>query len=531
MARLPVVGSDDGNWGSILNTFLGVAHNSDGTLTSNGTVFVVASDGPTTFQNVATYNCDGTADDVQIQAAIDSLPSTGGSIMLSRGTFNIAARIDLGTKTNIDICGEGWSTVIKLTANTDTQLIGSSGACARITIRNIAFDGNRSNQSTGTTRQAIRFTSSSAQDIKLQNLYIHDTYNHGISISCLKVHITNCTIASCGLGVSPGDGGIILNSPSDSCIVSGCEIRSCGGDGISNQGTRHNIVNNKSHDNQDTGINLAGGGHIVIGNEVYLNYNSGINTGSGDNLVICYNICYANGRNTGANPSNAGIRVRDSTSVVDTSTDVIVMGNRCYDDTSTYALGGSSGQLYGIEIMHGAVGGASSPDYLVITGNDVRSNLTTNIYRNNVGYNVLISNNLGDDSSPRLVTETFSMITPGATAITWTSMPSSQTEFNGATRNRIKVDLTGANQIRLVAKIIVVGATGSKLRLQYSTNESSWTDVSTSGDVACDAVATTAGSWVSIPDAAKTDIYLRISGLSGDGATSPQFGLATVQVR
>lgn len=31
MARLPVVGSDTGNWGTILNQFLQVEHNSDGT--------------------------------------------------------------------------------------------------------------------------------------------------------------------------------------------------------------------------------------------------------------------------------------------------------------------------------------------------------------------------------------------------------------------------------------------------------------------------------------------------------------------
>src|SRR5665213_2089484 len=31
-ARLPVPGSDDGQWGDVLNTFLDVEHNSDGTL-------------------------------------------------------------------------------------------------------------------------------------------------------------------------------------------------------------------------------------------------------------------------------------------------------------------------------------------------------------------------------------------------------------------------------------------------------------------------------------------------------------------
>src|SRR5580765_6902526 len=32
MARLPTPGGDDGNWGDILNAFLNVGHNSDGTL-------------------------------------------------------------------------------------------------------------------------------------------------------------------------------------------------------------------------------------------------------------------------------------------------------------------------------------------------------------------------------------------------------------------------------------------------------------------------------------------------------------------
>lgn len=35
MARLPVSGSDDGTWGNVLNEFLRVAHNADGTLKSS----------------------------------------------------------------------------------------------------------------------------------------------------------------------------------------------------------------------------------------------------------------------------------------------------------------------------------------------------------------------------------------------------------------------------------------------------------------------------------------------------------------
>lgn len=35
MARLPTVGGDDGSWGTVLNEFLEVSHNADGTLANN----------------------------------------------------------------------------------------------------------------------------------------------------------------------------------------------------------------------------------------------------------------------------------------------------------------------------------------------------------------------------------------------------------------------------------------------------------------------------------------------------------------
>lgn len=44
MARLPVAGSDDGVWGNILNTFLEVEHNGDGTLKASGSLAAKADD-------------------------------------------------------------------------------------------------------------------------------------------------------------------------------------------------------------------------------------------------------------------------------------------------------------------------------------------------------------------------------------------------------------------------------------------------------------------------------------------------------
>lgn len=44
MARLPIPGSDDGSWGIVLNDFLSVEHNSDGTLNTSGSLSAKADD-------------------------------------------------------------------------------------------------------------------------------------------------------------------------------------------------------------------------------------------------------------------------------------------------------------------------------------------------------------------------------------------------------------------------------------------------------------------------------------------------------
>lgn len=64
-------------------------------------VVVAATDAPASWKSVARYRCDGTADDVQINAAIQSLnhdPTVGrigGVVELSPGTFTIAAPINI----------------------------------------------------------------------------------------------------------------------------------------------------------------------------------------------------------------------------------------------------------------------------------------------------------------------------------------------------------------------------------------------------------------------------------------------------
>lgn len=70
------------------------------------TFVVAASDSSAKSKTQADYVCDGTADDVQIQAAIDALPAGGGKVVLMGGTFNLAAGI-VETSDNVHIQGQG----------------------------------------------------------------------------------------------------------------------------------------------------------------------------------------------------------------------------------------------------------------------------------------------------------------------------------------------------------------------------------------------------------------------------------------
>ncbi len=60
----------------------------------------------------ADYVCDGIADQVEIQKAMDSLPSSGGMIELFEGTFNFSDDLEI-TKSNVTIKGAGRSTILK----------------------------------------------------------------------------------------------------------------------------------------------------------------------------------------------------------------------------------------------------------------------------------------------------------------------------------------------------------------------------------------------------------------------------------
>lgn len=76
---------------------------------SSITKIVAASDTPNATSR-SDYECDGTADDIQIQAAIDALPAGGGTVLLLEGTFNLVTTITMANSNRL--IGSGWNTIV-----------------------------------------------------------------------------------------------------------------------------------------------------------------------------------------------------------------------------------------------------------------------------------------------------------------------------------------------------------------------------------------------------------------------------------
>jgi hypothetical protein len=80
---------------------------------SVGFVFVAADDASAEDKAGADYICDGIADDVQIQAAIDDVIAVGGKVILSRGIFNLSAALVIdGLLSSLPDVSENSSTII-----------------------------------------------------------------------------------------------------------------------------------------------------------------------------------------------------------------------------------------------------------------------------------------------------------------------------------------------------------------------------------------------------------------------------------
>ena len=138
MARLPVPGSDNNTWGNILNDFLGVEHNADGTLKASGSLANKAdvSALATTVKqgdllvNVKDYGAigNGTANDTA--AVVAALAAAANrTLYFPKGTYKVDPDA-LVASSPCRIVGENYISTIIISS-------GSGGAGIKITATNV----------------------------------------------------------------------------------------------------------------------------------------------------------------------------------------------------------------------------------------------------------------------------------------------------------------------------------------------------------------------------------------------------------
>jgi hypothetical protein len=118
------------------------------------TYVIAANDAPANVKAQADYVCDGTADNVEIQAAIDALPTyiagdkRGGVVHLSVGNYYISTGIIMKQYCTLE--GEGWRTTTIWAANAlNADMITFSSPQYTSAIRHISLEGNSAGQALG----------------------------------------------------------------------------------------------------------------------------------------------------------------------------------------------------------------------------------------------------------------------------------------------------------------------------------------------------------------------------------------------
>ena len=156
------------------------------------TLVVAASD--SLHPEQADYVCDGTDDQVEIQAAIDASPR-GGLTLLLEGTYSIGASISIVKQITLAGVGHSWTeggTQLKLANNAECDVINIEGTTEHlffVKIRDLCIHGNKTNQVTGGRGISAIDGTFGISDSMIQNVAITQCKSDGIYINGGWLHI------------------------------------------------------------------------------------------------------------------------------------------------------------------------------------------------------------------------------------------------------------------------------------------------------------------------------------------------------
>lgn len=159
-------------------------------------VNVAASNAPQVFKDGADYLCNGTNDEVQIQAALDDItPDSaviGSSVILSPGLFQIGATIDLVP--GVALRGQGVNiTILRMVNSAEVSMFEFDDVTGLgwVHISDMYLFGNKNNNAAG---HGIDFKVQ-CKDFYLSNVFISDFSDDGLHIHGTWGHVYDSIVA------------------------------------------------------------------------------------------------------------------------------------------------------------------------------------------------------------------------------------------------------------------------------------------------------------------------------------------------
>ena len=209
----------------------------------------------------ADYICDGVADNVEIQAAIDLVSAAPGkgTIRLLDGTFNLAATLSIPNGAGLSLVGSGWGTVLKNNAATNQYAITFAGPGeTRARFADLTIDGNLANNTAGGGIWAPGAVQSVFQRLHVTACYATGLYLGPQADNAFghNNHISQCLFDNAM--TSAGAGRALHLTSNDENFIVACDFEFLGGAtgpaaGIYDQAGTQTIM----------GCNFVGGGHSM----------------------------------------------------------------------------------------------------------------------------------------------------------------------------------------------------------------------------------------------------------------------------
>jgi len=141
------------------------------------TLTVAANDSTKLEKTQAQFVCDGIADDIQIQAAIDLAGATNRMVRLSEGTFHVSTKITLKPNTVLEGQGKGATNISAVNGLNDDILYLPAGATRNCygRLEHFMVDGNGAGQTFGSC-----INLNSTWKWTLNDLYLYDGKECGL---------------------------------------------------------------------------------------------------------------------------------------------------------------------------------------------------------------------------------------------------------------------------------------------------------------------------------------------------------------